>query len=111
MILGEPPEQAFTPENPLMDQRLRQRQLEFLVANSRVSIAASVFNASIFLVVLFGELPTVKLAMWYGALILFSIPRLALVFLFPRIRERLSVEQWSWLLALGTLCTGIIWGL
>ena len=97
--------------NAAVQERLRERQLEFLVANSRVSIAASVFNGSIFLAVLYGYLPVMELGLWYAALLLFSIPRLVIVFLFPRFRKRLSVSQWSWLLASGTLCTGIIWGL
>ncbi len=101
---------AFGDDRRLTD-RLREKQLEFLMDNSRVSIAASIFNGSIFLGVLYGHLPTMKLALWFGALILFSVPRLAVVYLFPRFRHRLSVPQWSWFMAAGTLCTGIIWGL
>jgi len=111
MILHETPEPAFVPESPHVRGRLQERQLEFLVANSRVSIAASVSNGAIFLAFLYGHLPTLHIALWYGALVLFSVPRLVAVFLFHRMRTRLSVAQWSRLLALGTLCTGVIWGL
>ena len=111
MILNEASEGAFIPENPRMLEKLRERQLEFLVTNSRVSIAASVFNGSIFLAFLYGHLPTFELLLWYGALVLCSVPRLLAVFFFYRLRARLSVVQWSRILALGTLCSGIIWGL
>ena len=110
-ILNEPPEQAALSGNQLEQERLHERQLEFLVANSRVSIAASVFNGTIFLAVLSGYLPTLELGLWYAALLFFSIPRLAIVFLFPRFRRRLSGKRWAGLLAFGTLCSGIIWGL
>ena len=96
---GTAPHDDVIPEGAL----LRERQLEFLVANSRVSVAASILNATIFLVVLFAHLPAGSLLLWYGALVLFSLPRLVAVFLFPRLRERLTVTQWSWLLALGTI--------
>ncbi len=111
MIPSGSPDKA-SPDGVIPERDLlRERQLEFFVANSRVSIAASILNGTIFLGVLFAHLPTGSLLLWYGALVLFSLPRLVTVFLFPRLRERLTVTQWSWLLALGTTCTGIIWGL
>ena len=111
MIPSGSPDRAFSADASHERALLRERQLEFLVANSRVSIAASILNGTIFLGVLFGQLPTGSLLLWYAALVLFSLPRLAVVFLFPRLKGRLTVKQWSTALALGTLCTGIIWGL
>jgi PAS domain S-box-containing protein len=110
-ILNEPSPASSISGDDLMQKRLLERQLDFFVSNSRVSIAASVFNASIFLAVLRDLLPGPELILWYAAVLAFSLPRLFLMFVFGKVRTRFSLRFWKWLMACGTMMTGIIWGL
>ena len=109
-ILNEPSPASSTTGDDLMQKRLLERQLDFFVSNSRVSIAASVFNASIFLAVLGGLLPWSELILWYSAILFFSLPRLILVFVFGKVRPRFSLRFWKWIMACGTMMTGLAWG-
>jgi hypothetical protein len=77
MILTENRDQTLIPADDLVQERLRWKQLEFIAANLRVSIAASVFNATIFLVLLYEYLPRLELGLWYGAMILSCVPRVS----------------------------------
>ena len=110
-ILNEPSPAPSATGDDLMQKRLLERQLDFFVSNSRVSIVASVFNASIFLAVLRDFLPGPELILWYAAVLFFALPRLALVFVFGKVRARFSPRLWKWLMACGTMMTGLVWGM
>ncbi len=110
MILTENRDQALVPADDLVQERLRGKQLEFIAANLRVSIAASVFNATVFLVLLYEYLPRLELGLWYGAMILSCVPRVFSIALFHKDRERFSLRQWTWIFVCGTFASGLIWG-
>jgi PAS domain S-box-containing protein len=110
-ILNDPVPASSVSGDDLMQKRLLDKQLDFFVFNSRVSIAASAFNATVFLAVLRDLLPWPELGLWYAAVLAFSLPRLFLVFAFDRVRARFSPRFWKWLMACGTMLTGLVWGL
>jgi len=110
MILTENRDHALAPADHLVQERLRGKQLEFIAANLRVSIAASLFNATIFLALLYEYLPRLELGLWYGAMILACVPRLFSIALFHKNRSRFSQRQWTWVFVSGTFVSGLIWG-
>jgi len=111
MIPEGSPGQGEEARDKAVQARLHEKQLEFLISNSRVSIAASVFNGTIFLALLYDYLPRRELLYWYAALFLFSVPRLIVLLYRDRIREKLSMGQATALMVLGALASGVVWGL
>lgn len=109
-ILTENRDQTLVPSGDLVQERLRGKQLEFIAANLRVSIAASVFNATIFLVLLYEHLPRLELGLWYGAMILSCVPRVFSIAWFQKDRGRFSLRRWTCFFVSGTFVSGLIWG-
>jgi len=91
--------------------RLHERQMENLFANMRISIIASAFNATVFLIVLFKLLPSAALFSWYGALLLILMVRAGLLALYQANATRFSPRVWTFFLISGLLLSGFIWGI
>lgn len=91
-------------------KQLHEKQLEHLFVNMRVSMVASGVNATVFLLVLFKLLPSDSLLLWYGAVLLSLLPRVGLLIAYRANAVRYSHLVWTWLLVIGFLLSGVIWG-
>jgi PAS domain S-box-containing protein len=92
-------------------KRLHEGQLQHLFTNMRVAMAASVLNATVFLIVLFNLLPILPLIYWYGALLLSNLPRVVLLLVHQKKPSRYTQQIWAWLLMSSYCLSGLIWGL
>lgn len=110
MIANEKNAQEPRAIDEIEKSQLHQKQLEFLVANIRVSLSASIFNASIFCAFVYPYIPLRDLSLWYGAMCVSAVPRLCLLYLFYKDRSRFSLGQWTWFMVAGTFVSGLIWG-
>jgi PAS domain S-box-containing protein len=95
----------------LFRNRLYERQLQHLFKNMRVAMIASALNATVFIIVLVKFLPGPSLVIWYGALLLSTLPRVGLLLVHNSNPSRYTRQGWTWLLASNYCLSGLIWGM
>ena len=85
-------------------------QIEILYDNALFLVIANVASAGLVTAILGPELGR-KAYLWCAAIVLVALLRGILVLAYRRRYQALPVLSWAWLFTLGTMVSGIVWGL
>ena len=92
------------------EQEFLPRQVEILYENGWVIIVANVVCAGLVTTILGPELGR-DAYIWGAAVVVVALARGVLAFVYRRRQGALPVLTWAWLFSLGSIVSGIVWGL
>lgn len=108
--LGDTRFVSETERNVDRAQEILPRQVGILYDNGLFMLIANIVNAGLVTVILGPELG-LKAYFWCAAIIVVAVARGVLNLAYRRRHQALPVPTWAWLFTLGSIVSGMVWGL
>ncbi len=91
-------------------QEILPQQVGILYDNGPVMLVANIVNAGLVTAILGPDLGR-KVYLWCAAVVVVALVRGVLSLAYRRRQQALTVPTWAWLFTLGSIVSGIVWGL
>jgi len=95
-----------------INQKVREAQIQLLYQQTKTGLIGSLIVALTACLIFWPVLPQWELSLWVGAMILLSLARGIMIFLFQKRNQLTSdINRWAILHVIGVIASGIMWAL
>jgi len=105
-------DENITKESANINQKVRDAQIQLLYKQTKIGLIGSLIVALTACLIFWPVLPQWELSLWGGAMILLTLTRGIMVFLFQKRNQLTSdINRWAMLHVISVIISGILWAI